>query len=70
MAIGHVKSEVGEKERGDRQSGSPNPIELGMYIEMCIALAAVLGLLAIGAVIGYLMSTDWSSSIHRLQDML
>jgi hypothetical protein len=44
--------------------------EITMHIEMGIAHAAILGLLAMGAWICFLKAPDWIASIHRLQDML
>ena len=60
MAIDHVNSEQGE---------TAKPSELAMYIEMGV-LAAVFGLLAMGAWICFLKTPDWIASIHRLQNML
>lgn len=70
MAIDHVKSEQRKTERSDSQRESPEPSEIAMYIDMGIALAAVFGLLAMGAWVWHLKNPDWISSIHRLQDML
>ena len=70
MAIDHVNSEQRKTERSDSQRESPEPSEMAMVIDMGIALAAVVGLLAMAAWVWNLANPDWSFSIHRLQDML
>ena len=54
----------------DSQQESPQPSEVTMYLDMGIALAAILGFFALGACIGYLANHDWTSSIQRFQEMI
>ena len=49
---------------------SSKPSEMAMYIEMGMALAALVGLLALGACLGYLANHDWFSSIQRFKEMI
>ena len=70
MAADYVNSERNKAESGDSQRESLKPSEIAMYIEMGIAFAAVIGLLAMGAWICFLKTPDWIASISRLQDML
>jgi hypothetical protein len=70
MVIGHVISERGEPESGESRCESPKSSDLSMYLEMGIGLAAVAGLLAMGAWVWYLANSDALSSIRRLQEML
>ncbi len=69
-AIDDLNTEQDKTERGDSQRESLKPSELAMYIELGVVLAAVFGLLAMGAWVWYLKNPGWISSIHRLQDML
>jgi hypothetical protein len=69
MATG-LNSERGKAESGDSQRESPKPSATAMYFEMGIALAAVFGLLVVGALVWYWANRDWLSSIPRLQEMI
>jgi hypothetical protein len=66
LALG-LNSDQGVKS-GDTQE-SPKPSEMRVYIEMGIAGAAALGLLAIAAWVLY-SAHDWMSSIQRFQEMI
>jgi hypothetical protein len=59
-----------KKESRDPQQESPKPSEILMYLEMGIAIAAIMGLLALGASIACLANHDWTSSIQRFQEMI
>ncbi len=55
----------------DSQQESPKPPEMLIYLEMGIAIAAIIGSLALVACcIGYLANHDWTSSIQRFQKMI
>jgi hypothetical protein len=60
MAMGRVKSEQSETKSGD----------IAMYFEVGIAVAAVFGLLALGAWVWILVNADSISSIQRLHEMI
>jgi hypothetical protein len=69
MIIG-VNPEHEKTQSWDSRQQSPKPSEVTMYLEMGIALAAILCILALGACTGYLANHDWISSIQRFQEMI
>lgn len=69
MAIGYVNSEPGKLESGDGQSNRSKPSEIAMYIEIGVAVAAIISLLTMTAWVLY-SGSDWISSIHRFQEMI
>jgi hypothetical protein len=69
MIIG-VNIELEKTRSCNSRQGSPKPSEVTVFLEMGIALAAILGILALGVCIGYWANHDWISSIQRFQEMI
>jgi hypothetical protein len=64
-----LNSEQRKTVSGDSEHELPKPSEIAMYIETGIALAALFGLLAVGAWVLY-SAHDLISSIQRFQEMI
>jgi hypothetical protein len=70
MAIDNVDSEHGKERTSELPPESSKQSEIAMYVEMTVALAALVGVLVLAGWIWYLGNTDWIASIHRFQEMI